>query len=140
MITPEEFRDLTDALEGVGHYDPSVGDLFRHINQSDILHLDEDNPQAWVGWVAFYISGDKPLEAEFSPKSINHRAKRPFEGGRYTKAIQELLRADLKEENEALAKDHNLEFEYEGDGWGIQVMISVPKDLRNEYLKKYPRS
>ena len=57
----------------------------------------------------------------------------------YTKAIQELLRVDLKEEHEALAKTHNLEFELQGDGWGIQVMISAPKDLRNEYFKKYPK-
>lgn len=139
MITPEEFRDLTDVLEGVGHYDPSVGDLFRHINQSDLIHLDEDNHQSWVGWVAFYISGDKPFEVEFSPKSIPHYVKRPIEWGRYTKAIQELLRVDLKEENEALAKTHNLEFELQGDGWGLQVLISIPKDLRNEYFKKYPK-
>ena len=137
MITPEEFRDLTDVLEGVGHYDPSVGDLFRHINQSDLIHLDEDNPQSWVGWVAFYTSGDKPFEVEFSPKSIPHYVKRPIEWGRYTKAIQELLRVDLKEEHEALAKTHNLEFELQGDGWGLQVMISTPKDLRNEYFKKH---
>lgn len=137
----KELKELAADLFNLGMYTPSVEDLFEHINQSDLIHLDEDNPRAWTGWVAFYISGDKPLEIEFSPKStsVSTTAKRPLEWGRYTKAIEELLRVDLQAKHEALAKTHNLEFELQGDGWGIQVMISIPKDLRNEYFKKYPK-
>ena len=133
----QDLKDLAKDLFNLGMYTPSVEDFFEHINESDLIHLDEDNPRSWIGWVAFYVSGDKPFEMEFSPKSIPHHVKRPVEWGRYTKAIQELLRVDLKEEHEALAKTHNLEFELQGDGWGIQVMISTPKDLRNEYFKKF---
>ena len=133
----QDLKDLAKDLFNLGMYTPSVEDFFEHINESDLIHLDEDNPRSWVGWVAFYVSGDKPFEVEFSPKSIPSLVKRPVEWSKYIKAVQELLRVDLKEENEALAKDHNLEFELQGDGWGIQVMISTPKDLRNEYFKKF---
>ena len=133
----QDLKDLAKDLFNLGMYTPSVEDFFEHINESDLIHLDEDNPRSWVGWVAFYVSGDKPFEVEFSPKSIPSLVKRPVEWSKYIKAVQELLRVDLKEENEALAKTHNLEFELQGDGWGLQVMISTPKDLRNEYFKKF---
>lgn len=46
-ITDEEFKALTDALEGVGHYDPSVKDMLTHIRDSDLK---------WVGFSIEYTS------------------------------------------------------------------------------------
>lgn len=136
MITPEEFRDLTEALEGVGHYDPSVDDLFRHIAQSDVVHLDPESPHAWAGWVGISTSGDLPFKVETTPNLYgSFQSKRPIEWGRYTKAIQELLRVDLQLHHETLAQTHGLVFELQGDGWGIQAYISLPKDKREEYFK-----
>ena len=138
MITPEEYRDLTDSLEGVGHYDPSVGDFFRHLSQSDIMHLDPESPHAWAGWVGIYTSADKPLEVETTPKLYGFfQSKRPVEWGRYTKATQELLRVDLQSDHEALALTFGLEFELKGDGWGVQVFISLPKEEQEKYSKEY---
>jgi len=140
MITPEEFRDLTDALEGVGLYDPSVDDLFRHIAQSDVVHLDLDSAQAWTGWVGFSTTGDKPLEVEMSPKALpTLGAKRPIEDKRYSKAIQDLLRVDLQLHHETLAKTHGLVFELQGDGWGIQAFISLPKKTHDEYCQTHSK-
>ena len=41
MITEDEFKDLTDSLETVGHYDPSVKDMLDHIQSS---------PVKWAGF------------------------------------------------------------------------------------------
>lgn len=136
MITPEEFRDLTEALEGVGHYDPSVDDLFRHIAQSDVVHLDPESPHAWAGWVGICSSANNPLEVETTPKLYgSFQSKRPIQWGRYTKAIQEILRVDLQLDHETLAKTHGLVFELQGDSWNLQAYISLPKDKREEYFK-----
>jgi hypothetical protein len=140
MITPEEFRDLTDSLEGIGHYDPSVEDLMRHISQSDVIHLSEEAPHAWAGWVGISTSGNEPNKVETTPNLYgSFQSKRPIEWGRYTKAIQELLRVDLQSTHEALAKTHNLEFEIRGDGWGVQILISLPKEEQEEYFRIYEK-
>ena len=140
MITPEEFRDLTDALEGVGLYDPSVEDLIRHISQSDVIHLDPESPHAWAGWVGISTSGDEPLKVETTPKLYgSFQSKRPIEWGRYTKAIQELLDLDLRSRHEDLAKTYKLEFEMQGDRWGKQIFISLPKKDQEKYFLDYEK-
>ena len=47
MITEDEFKDLTDSLETVGHYDPSVKDMLDHIQSS---------PVKWAGFSVEYAT------------------------------------------------------------------------------------
>jgi hypothetical protein len=80
MITEEEFKDLTLALEGVGHYDPSVADMLNHIKAS---------PVKWVGFTIEYtnqthLTSDPDDRKIFTVKTGNFS-----EAGRFEKAIIE---------------------------------------------------
>jgi hypothetical protein len=74
MITEDEFKDLTDSLEVVGHYDPSVKDMLTHIKAS---------PVKWVHFSVHYKEVN-PAEYKSEIKPTN------FPGsGRFEKAIRE---------------------------------------------------
>ncbi len=76
MITEDEFKDLTDSLEVVGHYDPSVKDMLTHIR---------DSYPKWVGFHVHYKEV-KPEECHSEIISTN------FPGsGRFEKAIWEFM-------------------------------------------------
>jgi hypothetical protein len=48
----EEFRSLIDSLETVGHYVPTVSDMFKHIrSEKGLLTVDPENPKFWKGYV-----------------------------------------------------------------------------------------
>lgn len=48
----KEFRGLLDSLETVGHYVPTVSDMFKHIrSEKGLLTVDPDDPQSWKGYV-----------------------------------------------------------------------------------------
>ena len=74
MITEDEFKDLTETLEVVGHYDPSVKDMLTHIRDSNVK---------WVGF-SFHYKEVNPAEYESEIEPTN------FPGsGRFEKAIHE---------------------------------------------------
>ena len=75
MITEDEFKDLTDSLEVVGHYDPSVKDMLTHIRDSDAK---------WVGLSVEYLKIHEPAEYQSEIKSTNFP-----DSGRFEKAIRE---------------------------------------------------
>ncbi len=75
MITEDEFKDLTDSLEVVGHYDPSVKDMLTHIRDSDAK---------WVGLSVEYLKIQEPAEYQSEIKSTNFP-----DSGRFEKAIRE---------------------------------------------------
>jgi hypothetical protein len=76
MITEDEFKDLTDSLEVVGHYDPSVKDMLTHIRDSNVK---------WVGF-SFHYKEVNPAEYESEIEPTN------FPGsGRFEKAIREFV-------------------------------------------------
>ena len=75
MITEDEFKDLTDSLEVVGHYDPSVKDMLTHIRDSD---------SKWVGLSFEYLKIQEPAEYQSEIKSTNFP-----DSGRFEKAIRE---------------------------------------------------
>ncbi len=77
MITEDEFKDLTDSLEVVGHYDPSVKDMLTHIR---------DSYPKWVGFHVKYPKTPNPEECHSEIISTN------FPGsGRFEKAIWEFM-------------------------------------------------
>jgi hypothetical protein len=75
MITEDEFKDLTDSLEVVGHYDPSVKDMLTHIRDSDVK---------WVALSVEYLKIQEPAEYQSEIKSTNFP-----DSGRFEKAIRE---------------------------------------------------
>jgi hypothetical protein len=77
MITEDEFKDLTDSLEVVGHYDPSVKDMLTHFKTSSIK---------CVGFSIFYNGGIY----ENVPDGISVKVTNLSEAGRFRKAIIEL--------------------------------------------------
>lgn len=78
MITEDEFKDLTDSLEVVGHYDPSVKDMLTHIRDSNVK---------WVGLSVEYLKIHEPAEYRSEIiKSTNFP-----DSGRFEKAIREFL-------------------------------------------------
>jgi hypothetical protein len=77
MITEDEFKDLTETLEVVGHYDPSVKDMLTHIRDSDVK---------WVGFHVEYPKTSNPEECHSEIRSTNFP-----DSGRFEKAIWEFM-------------------------------------------------
>ena len=99
MITEDEFKDLTETLEVVGHYDPSVKDMLAHIRGSYAkrvgfsVHFREVKP-------AEYKSEIKPTNFPGSgrfEKAIHEFATRP---DKFSSILEEMgmkLNVDFKE-------------------------------------------
>jgi hypothetical protein len=99
MITEDEFKDLTETLEVVGHYDPSVKDMLAHIRGSYAkrvgfsVHFREVKP-------AEYKSEIKPTNFPGSgrfEKAIHEFATRP---DKFSSVLEEMgmkLNVDFKE-------------------------------------------
>ena len=79
MITEDEFKDLTDSLETVGHYDPSVKDMLDHIQSS---------PVKWVGFSIEYATRLSEGNV-FKQEAEKVKAFNIPEIGRFEKAIWE---------------------------------------------------
>ena len=97
MIEEEEFRSLIDTLETVGHYVPTVSDMFRNIrDQKNLLYVDPEDPQSWKGYVLARTK--EILDPDSSPLSSLEK-KMIFSldldlfpgGGRYEDAIGKIL-------------------------------------------------
>ena len=122
MITEDEFKALTDSLEAVGHYDPSVKDMLTHIKAS---------PGKWVGFSIEYT--DKPyLIRETDGKKTDD--KKIFtvktgnlsESGRFEKAILEFA-AD-PDKFSSLAEEMGMRIENNKTSYSHEVIIvKLPK-------------
>ena len=77
MITEDEFKDLTDSLETVGHYDPSVKDMLDHIQSS---------PVKWAGFSIEYATRLSEVNV-FKQEIEKVKALNIPEIGRFEKAI-----------------------------------------------------
>ena len=80
MITEDEFKDLTDSLEVVGHYDPSVKDMLTHIKAS---------PGKWVGFSIEYTDKTYLIRETDDRKIFTVKTGNLSESGRFEKAILE---------------------------------------------------
>ena len=95
----EEFKELLNSLETVGHYVPTVSDMFRHIrDQKNLLYVDPEDPQSWKGYVLVRTKED--FDPAYSPSSSPEK-RIMFSldldlfpgGGRYEDAIGKILEA-----------------------------------------------
>ena len=93
MISDEEFKELTNALEGVGHYDPSIGDLINHFKES---------PSKWIGFRV-----DNRWEDDFTVLVTGVKEYNLSEGGRFKKTIDEFFSDPLKHKD-LIEKEHGL--------------------------------
>ena len=123
MITEDEFKDLTDSLEAVGHYDPSVKDMLTHIKAS---------PGKWVGFTIEYDTKLQPYprqseEVKPSEEEIfTVKTGNLSESGRFEKAILEFA-AD-PDKFSPLAEEMGMRIENNKTSFSHEVIIvKLPK-------------
>jgi hypothetical protein len=134
-MTEEEFKELTESLETVGHYTPTVRDMFQFlVDRKGYLRVDPENPKAWRGYAGVKLN-------EGQDTSSLHLDYFP-EAGRFEAPIKELLSIKTlmdegdKSPYEDLAKDFGLELQLTSTNWSAQFVITLPaEELIAEYEK-----
>jgi hypothetical protein len=135
MISEEEFKSLTEDLETVGHYVPTVRDMFQFlVGRKGYIRVDPENPKSWRGYAVVKLNEDQDvssLHLDYFP-----------EAGRFEAAIRELLSIKTmmfegeKSQYEDLAKGFGLELQLTNTYWSSQFVITLPaEELIAEYDK-----
>lgn len=133
-MTEEEFKSLTDSLETVGHYTPTVRDMFRFLaEKKGYMRVDPENPKAWMGSaMAMMNNGKNPdlANLEYFP-----------EGGRFEAAAMELLTANHGSEDltvyPKMAREFGLELQMTFTTFTAQFVITLPaEELIAEFEKQ----
>ncbi len=115
MITEDEFKALTDSLEAVGHYDPSVKDMLTHIKAS---------PGKWVGFTIKYTSTGEEYKHQDKLHAV--LAGNLSESGRFEKAILEFA-AD-PDKFSSIAEEMGMRIENNKTSYSHEVIIvKLPK-------------
>jgi hypothetical protein len=135
-MTEEEFKELTGSLETVGHYVPTVRDMFQFlVDRKGYFRVDPESPKSWRGYAAVKLNeGQDPagLELDYFP-----------EAGRFEAAIRELLsiKTTLDEkvtsQYEDLAKGFGLELQLTNTTWSAQFVITLPAEELIAEFEKY---
>ena len=134
-MTEEEFKELTESLETVGHYTPTVRDMFQFlVDRKGYFRVDPENPKAWRGYAGVKLNEGQDasdLHLDYFP-----------EAGRFEAAIRELLsiKTMLDEkvisQYEDLAKGFGLELQLANTAFSAQFVITLPaEELIAEYEK-----
>ena len=134
-MTEEEFKELTESLETVGHYTPTVRDMFQFlVDRKGYFRVDPENPKSWRGYAGVKLNEGQDasnLHLDYFP-----------EAGRFEVAIKELLSIKTlmdegdKSPYEDLAKDFGLELQLTSTNWSAQFVITLPaEELIAEYEK-----
>ena len=134
-MTEEEFKELTGSLETVGHYTPTVRDMFQFlVDRKGYFRVDPESPKSWRGYAGVKLNEGQDasdLHLDYFP-----------EAGRFEAAIRELLsiKTTLDEkvisQYEDLAKGFGLELQLAATTWSAQFVITLPaEELIAEYEK-----
>ena len=134
-MTEEEFKELTESLETVGHYTPTVRDMFQFlVDRKGYFRVDPENPKAWRGYAGVKLNEDQDaggLDLDYFP-----------EAGRFEVAIRELLSIKTMMDEkvisqyEDLAKGFGLELQMTSTTFSAQFVITLPaEELIAEYEK-----
>ena len=134
-MTEEEFKELTGSLETVGHYTPTVRDMFQFlVDRKGYFRVDPESPKSWRGYAGVKLNEGQDasdLHLDYFP-----------EAGRFEAAIRELLsiKTTLDEkvisQYEDLAKDFGLELQLTATTFSAQFVITLPaEELIAEYEK-----
>jgi hypothetical protein len=135
-MTEEEFKELTGSLETVGHYVPTVRDMFQFlVDRKGYFRVDPENPKAWRGYAGVKLNEGQDasdLHLDYFP-----------EAGRFEAAIRELLsiKTTLDEkvisQYEDLAKGFGLELQLTNTTWSAQFVITLPAEELIAEFEKY---
>ena len=146
-MTEEEFKELTESLETVGHYVPTVRDMFQFlVDRKGYFRVDPENPKAWRGYAGVKLNENQLLvegqDADYSYWDMLAPLDYFPEAGRFEVAIRELLsiKTMLDEkvisQYEDLAKDFGLELQLTNTAFSAQFVITLPaEELIAEYEK-----
>lgn len=132
-MTEEEFKSLTEDLETVGHYIPTVRDMFRFLaEKKGYMRVDPENPKAWKG----SAMSKKNKGSETNLVNLEYFP----EAGRFKEAIEELLTADEGGENMTIyprmAREFGLELQMAFTAFTAQFVVTLPEaELISEYEK-----
>ena len=135
-MTEEEFRELTESLETVGHYTPTVRDMFQFLmDRKGYFRVDPENPKAWRGYAGVKLNEDQDaaaLDLDYFP-----------EAGRFEAAIRELLSIKtmldekVTSQYEDLAKGFGLELQLPSTSFSAQFVITLPAEELIAEHEKY---
>ena len=135
-MTEDQFKDLTDSLETVGHYVPTVRDMFQFlVDRKGYFRVDPENPKSWRGYAGVKLNegqDSSDLHLDYFP-----------EAGRFEAAIRELLsiKTTLDEkvisQYEDLAKGFGLELQLTNTTWSAQFVITLPAEELIAEFEKY---
>ena len=135
-MTEEEFKDLTGSLETVGHYTPTVRDMFQFlVDRKGYFRVDPESPKAWRGYAGVKLNEGEDaagLDLDYFP-----------EAGRFEAAIRELLsiKTTMDEkvisQYEDLAKGFGLELQLTATTWSAQFVITLPAEELIAEFEKY---
>jgi hypothetical protein len=134
-MTEDQFKELTESLETVGHYTPTVRDMFQFlVDRKGYFRVDPESPKSWRGYAGVKLNEGEDaagLDLDYFP-----------EAGRFEAAIRELLSIKTlmdegdKSPYEDLAKGFGLELQLTSTSFSAQFVITLPaEELIAEYEK-----
>ena len=134
-MTEDQFKDLTGSLETVGHYTPTVRDMFQFlIDKKGYFRVHPESPKAWRGYAGVKLNEGQDaadLDLDYFP-----------EAGRFEAPIRELLSiktmmdGKVISQYEDLAKGFGLELQLTSTTFSAQFVITLPaEELIAEYEK-----
>ena len=146
-MTEDQFKELTESLETVGHYVPTVRDMFQFlVDRKGYFRVDPENPKSWRGYAGVKLNENQLLvegqDADYSYWEMLAPLDYFPEAGRFEVAIRELLsiKTMLDEkvisQYEDLAKGFGLELQLTSTTFTAQFVITLPaEELIAEYEK-----
>ena len=134
-MTEDQYKDLTDSLETVGHYVPTVRDMFQFlVDRKGYFRVDPESPKSWRGYAGVKLNEGEDvyrLHLDYFP-----------EAGRFESAIREILCIKTMMDEKAIsryetmAKGFGLELQLTSTDWSAQFVITLPaEELIAEYEK-----
>jgi hypothetical protein len=134
MISEEEFRNLTDDLQTVGAYCPTVRDMFIFVSEKKgLLRVDPENPKSWKGYAMVRSVPTK----DFMKTIIGSFP----EWGKFREAIEEIFKStdDDKTSNyvEMAASEFGLNLQVVVTTFEAYFILTLPNDeIRKEFEKQ----
>jgi hypothetical protein len=133
-MTEEEFKSLTEDLETVGHYTPTVRDMFQFLaDLKGYLRVDMDSPGTWRAY-----AGVKRNRGE--EKDLDSLDYFP-QGGRFEAAINELLSANTGIEDMTvyprMAREFGLDLQMTFTSFTAQFVVKLPDEELLAENEKY---
>ena len=135
-MTEDQFKELTESLETVGHYTPTVRDMFQFlVDRKGYFRVDPESPKSWRGYAGVKLNEGEDaagLDLDYFP-----------EAGRFEAAIREILCSKTMMDEKAtsqyedLAKDFGLELQLTSTNWSAQFVITLPAEELIAEFEKY---